>query len=144
VRVPLTPPRSHRDTYVEECHRDFFTNLGRGLDPEKCGVQEKHIGGLVMMLPVALYFANDPNRARSAALEHLATTHPGKEIRLAGEAILSLLLPTLQGNRLTDTIKQVHASQRNSQFSLRLSFDEMVRMYGRRGDRPPTLYGLLH
>jgi ADP-ribosylglycohydrolase len=37
----------HRDTYVEEYHRDFFTNLAAGRKPINCGVKDVHIGGLV-------------------------------------------------------------------------------------------------
>ena len=112
----LAPPQKHRDTYVEECHRGFFTNLGRKRRPEKCGVQEKHIGGLVMMLPVALYYANEPDKARAAALEHLAVTHPGREMRLAGEAVLSLLMATLTGTPMVKAIREECASQRNPMF----------------------------
>jgi ADP-ribosyl-[dinitrogen reductase] hydrolase len=117
----LTPPQKHRDTYLEECHRGFFSNLAQGRPPQKCGVSEKHIGGLVMMLPVALYFADDPEKARSVALEHLALTHPGDAMRSAGEAILSLLIPTLHGQILADTIKEEHARQRNPHFGFPLT-----------------------
>ena len=41
----LTPGR-HRDTYVEECHRKFFTAYARGVAPRKCGGNDIHIGGL--------------------------------------------------------------------------------------------------
>ncbi|MDA7920675.1 ADP-ribosylglycohydrolase family protein [Verrucomicrobiales bacterium] len=112
----MTSPERHRDTYVEECHRGFFTNLGRGIAPMKCGVSETHIGGLAMMLPVAFFYADDPFRARKHALEHLAFTHSGKEMRLAGEAVLSLLLPTLEGESLTDVIREEIRTQRNPLF----------------------------
>ncbi len=42
----LSEPGRHRDTYVEECHRGFFFNYAGGTEPERCAVQEKHIGGL--------------------------------------------------------------------------------------------------
>ncbi len=38
--------KSHRDTYVEEYHRHFFTNYAAGKPAHQCGVMEKHIGGL--------------------------------------------------------------------------------------------------
>ncbi len=31
----LAPPQKCRDTYIEEYHRGFFTNLGRNIPPEK-------------------------------------------------------------------------------------------------------------
>lgn len=112
----LTPPAHHRDTYLEECHRGFFTNLGRGLPLERCAVNEKHIGGLVMMLPVALFFSEHPDKAQRLALEHLATTHRGNEMRLAGEAILSLLFAVLDGVPLDEAIREECARQRNPLF----------------------------
>ncbi|MFM8705896.1 MAG: ADP-ribosylglycohydrolase family protein, partial [Planctomycetia bacterium] len=43
----MLAPGRHRDTYVEEYHRDFFTNLAAGRKPINCGVRDVHIGGLV-------------------------------------------------------------------------------------------------
>ena len=73
----MTTPGNHRDTYIEECHRNFFTNYARGIPAHKCGVEEKHIGGLVGTVPIIALFASQPQKARNAALEHLALTHPG-------------------------------------------------------------------
>lgn len=113
----LTHPERHRDTYIEECHRGFFTNLGRGLRLEKCGIPEKHISGLAMMLPVALFLAEQEETARDRALDHLALTHPGRKMRVAAEAILSLLLPVLNGAQsLEDAIRCESKSQRNPHF----------------------------
>lgn len=117
----MTSPERHGDTYVEECHRGFFTNLGRGVAPMKCGVSEKHIGGLAMMLPVAFFYADDPEKARLHALEHLALTHPGKDMQLAGDAVLSLLLPTLEGRSLADVIREECKTQRNPFFGFPFS-----------------------
>ena len=43
----MTFPGMHRDTYIEECHRYFFSRYALGFPPEQCGALEKHIGGLV-------------------------------------------------------------------------------------------------
>ncbi|MGK0184914.1 MAG: ADP-ribosyl-[dinitrogen reductase] hydrolase [Verrucomicrobiales bacterium] len=112
----LTHPDRHRDTYIEECHRGFFTNLGRGKKPEKCAVTEKHISGLAMMLPVALFYAQDEEEGRARALEHLALTHAGKKMQIAAEAILSLLYPVFRGVPLEEAIRSECASQRNPHF----------------------------
>jgi ADP-ribosyl-[dinitrogen reductase] hydrolase len=40
----MTTQGNHQDTYIEECHRNFFANYARGLLPDRCGVEEKHIG----------------------------------------------------------------------------------------------------
>ena len=45
IRFMLTPGQ-HRDTYVEEYHRKFFTAYARGIAPRKCAGSDIHIGGL--------------------------------------------------------------------------------------------------
>ncbi len=116
----LLDPSRHRDTYIEECHRGFFTNLGRGRKPEKCAVEEKHVSGLAMMLPVALYYAERPSKGSEAALAQLALTHAGRKMRVAAEAILSLLFPVLAGHDLAEVIREEYAAQRNPHFGFPL------------------------
>lgn len=112
----LTHPERHRDTYIEECHRAFFTKLGQGKKPEKCAVVEKHISGLVMMLPVALFYADDEEQGRACALEHLAATHAGEKMRIAAEAILAIFYPVLRGVPLAEAIRAECERQRNPHF----------------------------
>lgn len=117
----LTQPARHRDSYVEECHRGFFTNLGRGKSPENCAISEKHIGGLAMLLPVVLFYADRPEEGRGHALKHLALTHAGRKMRLAAEAVLSLLFPVLHGANLEDVIREECRAQRNPHFGFPFS-----------------------
>jgi ADP-ribosyl-[dinitrogen reductase] hydrolase len=112
----LLHPGRHGDTYIEECHRGFFTNLGRGRALEKCAVEEKHISGLVMMLPVALYYCDREKEGKAMALEHLGLTHGGQKMRVAAEAILTLLYAVLKGASLEEAIREECASQRNPHF----------------------------
>ena len=42
----MLTPGWHRDTYLEEYHRGFFTRYSQGKDPRKCGIKDEHIGGL--------------------------------------------------------------------------------------------------
>ncbi|MDA0812616.1 MAG: ADP-ribosylglycohydrolase family protein [Verrucomicrobia bacterium] len=121
----LTHPQRHRDTYIEECHRGFFTNLGRGRKPERCAVTEKHISGLVMMLPVALYYAENEDEGRVRAIEHLEVTHAGDKMRVAAEAILSILYPVLRGVSLAESIRKQCATQCNPHF--RFPFSTWIR-----------------
>ncbi len=100
----MTTPGSHRDTYIEECHRNFFSNYALGIPPRQCGAVEKHIGGLVGMVPVLAWYAAHPEKARSAALEHLALTHPGEKMAAAGGLVADLLLAVLNGRPLKDAI----------------------------------------
>lgn len=100
----MTTPGNHRDTYVEEYHRHFFTNLARGKPAMSCGVNEKHISGLIGMIPLAVYYSDDPDKARQLAFEHLAQTHLGKRMNAAGEFLMDVLLSVLGGEALVDII----------------------------------------
>jgi ADP-ribosyl-[dinitrogen reductase] hydrolase len=109
----MTSPGNHRDTYIEEYHRNFFANYANGLPPRKCGVQEKHIGGLVGMIPVVLFYCNRADKAREAALAHLALTHPGSKMETAGSLIIDILLKVLNGSPLQAAILAEIEAQRN-------------------------------
>jgi len=109
----MTTPGSHRDTYIEECHRNFFNNYAKGLPLEKCGVAEKHIGGIVGIVPIVVFYRNQPALARTAALEHLALTHPGVPMRTAATLVVDLLLAVLAGTPLREAIASQIAVQKN-------------------------------
>jgi len=109
----MTTPGNHRDTYVEEYHRNFFANYAKGLPPRKCGVTEKHIGGLIGLIPVVLFFSNDAHKAREAALAHLALTHPGMKMETAGSLIIDILLKVLSGIPLKKAILEGIEAQNN-------------------------------
>ena len=102
----LTTAGNHRDTYVEEYLRHFFTNYGRGMVPERCGREdEHHIGGLSLMLPLLIYYSNQPERAKQAAIEHLALTHGGPLMVRGGSLAADLLLAVLGGSSLQKAIE---------------------------------------
>jgi ADP-ribosylglycohydrolase len=100
----MTTPNSHRDTYIEEYHRNFFANYASGIAPHKCGVEEKHIGGLVGIVPIIAFYANQPQQAQEHALEHLALTHPGKKMEVSASLIVHILLQVFDGNPLQEVI----------------------------------------
>jgi ADP-ribosylglycohydrolase len=112
----MTTPGSHRDTYVEECHRHFFTNLAAGRPPRRCGVTEKHIGGLVGLVPILVRMAAMPAAARAASKTHLALTHPGAAMATAADAVCDILLPVLSGVPLADAIGRALNRQANPHF----------------------------
>ena len=109
----MTKPGNHRDTYVEEYHRNFFANYAKGLPPRKCGVEEKHIGGLIGLIPVVLFYFNQADKAHEAALAHLALTHPGMKMETAGSLIIDILLKVLSGNSLNESILEGIEAQNN-------------------------------
>ncbi len=113
----MTTPGSHQDTYIEECHRNFFMNLSRGRPPERCGVTEKHIGGMSGMIPLVVFYHHQPEKALESALAHLALTHPGDKMALAGSLIASILLDLLRGESLADALQQRWSEGRYAQFN---------------------------
>jgi len=108
----MTTPGGHRDTYIEECHRNFFVNYAKGVPPRQCGAVEKHIGGLPGIVPVVVYYHAQPDRAREAALEHLALTHPGEKMKSAAGLLIELLLSVLAGEALTAAIRRMIREQK--------------------------------
>jgi ADP-ribosylglycohydrolase len=100
----MTTPGMHSDTYVEEYHRQFFTYLAHGKHPRSCGIVEKHISGIIGMIPLVVRYIDDPDKARQLAFEHLHLTHLGPRMTAAGELLLDLLLPIINGQSLVDLI----------------------------------------
>ena len=109
----MTTPGNHRDTYIEECHRSFFANYARGMPPRQCGVAEKHIGGLIGIVPIVVYYFNQFDKAREAAMEHLALTHPGYKMETAGSLVIDILLKILNGTPLKAAISEEIKAQKN-------------------------------
>ena len=109
----MTTPGNHQDTYIEECHRNFFANYARGLPTHKCGQNEKHIGGLVGMVPIVAFYANRPEHARKAALAQLSLTHPGFKMETAGSLMIAIFLKVLNGIPLREAILEEIESQNN-------------------------------
>lgn len=100
----MITPGNHRDTYVEEYHRHFFANLANGKPPRSCGVVEKHISGVIGMIPLLVYYSEDQEKAQHLALQHLRLTHLGDRMSTAGNLLIDILLPVLNGASLKDTI----------------------------------------
>lgn len=109
----MTTPNNHLDTYIEECHRNFFANYAAGVAPHKCGVTEKHIGGLVGIVPIVAFYANQPSKARENALAHLVLTHPGSKMETSVSIIIDILLQVFGGKSLPDAIMAMIAAQNN-------------------------------
>lgn len=99
----LTPGR-HRDTYVEECHRKFFTAHARGTNPRKCGGHDIHIGGLAHVGVLCAFLGGDPESARSAVREHVQLTHRAPEVLAAADALARMLCAVLAGAGLRTAI----------------------------------------
>ena len=109
----MTTPGSHKDTYIEEYHRHFFTSLSQGRPPRQCGAVEKHISGIIGMIPILVHYASDPETASRLAVEHLSWTHLGPRMTAAGRLLQDLLLPVLGGESLFEVGTRLLRSQGN-------------------------------
>ncbi|MBC2736454.1 MAG: ADP-ribosylglycohydrolase family protein [Desulfobacteraceae bacterium] len=112
----MTTPGCHRDTYVEEVHRHFFTRLASGLSPRQCGIKEKHIGGLVGIVPIIAHYRGDLPEGSVRAHEHLALTHRGPRMTTAAACVLDILQQVIAGASLRRVLEDGMRSQRSPYF----------------------------
>ncbi len=108
IEFMLTPGQ-HRDTYVEEYHRKFFTAYARGTAPRKCAGSDIHIGGLAHVGVLCAFFAADAKAARIAVRAHICLTHRSDEVLAAGDALARILSAVAAGADLREAIFE-HAS----------------------------------
>jgi ADP-ribosylglycohydrolase len=101
----MTSPGRHRDTYIEECHRNFFTKYARGKKPEDCGGDDIHIGGLAHVPILAAWYAEDESAALAAVREHVRVTHRGELVETAARDLTRMLIAILHGSGVRETIE---------------------------------------
>jgi len=102
----LTVPGRHRDTYLEECHRNFFTKYARGKQPEDCGGEDIHIGGLAHVPLLAVWYADDEAAALAAVREHVRVTHRGEQVETAARDLTKMLLAIIHGSPVRGSIEK--------------------------------------
>jgi len=106
----MRDPTFHQDTYVEECHRGFFLNLAEGEDPEACGIEDNHIGGLAQVAALmagmdALAETVESNAVKRVR-EHVALTHNHAAVLDAAETFCRLLFRVRSGVAARDAIRE--------------------------------------
>ena len=102
----MTTPGRHRDTYVEECHRNFFTKYARGKKPKDCGGEDIHIGGLAHVPMLAVWYADDEKAALEAVREHVRVTHRGELVETAARDLTRMLVAILNGTPVRESIEK--------------------------------------
>jgi ADP-ribosylglycohydrolase len=102
----MTKPGKHRDTYVEECHRNFFTKCARGKKPEDCGGDDIHIGGLAHVPVLAVWYADDEAAALEAVREQVRVTHRGSMVETAARDLTKMLVAILNGALVRESIEK--------------------------------------
>lgn len=82
----------HRDTYVEECHRGFFTKYSEGRAARKCGIRDEHIGGLATVPALVGALEGMPREElRKVVKLHVSLTHEHPNVLRAADALVRLL-----------------------------------------------------
>ena len=105
----MLEPGRHHDTYVEEYHRHFFTNLAAGRKPISCGVRDVHIGGLAHVPAlVAGLGPRHPDLRRIVRL-HVSLTHKDDEVLATADALARILIRITRDDR-PDADRDVRAA----------------------------------
>jgi ADP-ribosylglycohydrolase len=102
----MTTPGRHRDTYIEECHRNFFTKYARGKKPEDCGGDDIHIGGMAHVPILAAWYADNESAALAAVREHVRVTHRGELVETAARDLTKVLIAILNGSGVRESIEK--------------------------------------
>ncbi len=101
----MLTPGSHRDTYLEEYHRGFFTRYANGKPPRKCAIQDEHIGGLAQVAAVCHVMRDaDLAELRATVKEHVGLTHAHANVLRAADTLARLLFRIREGLTLREAI----------------------------------------
>jgi ADP-ribosyl-[dinitrogen reductase] hydrolase len=100
----MLTPGTHRDTYVEECHRKFFTAYARGTAARKCAGTDTHIGGLAHVGVLCAHFWGELDATREAVREHVRLTHHSPETLAAADAMVKIISDAWRGVPLREAI----------------------------------------
>lgn len=103
----MLTPGKHRDTYLEEYHRGFFTRYASGKVPRKCAIEDEHIGGLAQV-PALCYIMRDADLTalRATVKEHVGLTHKHANVQRAADTLARMLFRIREGLSLHDAIRR--------------------------------------
>jgi len=88
----MLEPGWHRDTYVEEYHRAFFSRYALGKTPLKCGISDEHIGGLATVPALLAALEGTPrDDLRRIVKQHVALTHAHAGVLRAADTLVRVL-----------------------------------------------------
>lgn len=95
----------HRDTYVEECHRGFFTRYAQGKPLAKCGIRDEHIGGLAHVPALMAACRDLPlGRLRAVVKEHVGSTHAHPNVLRAADTLVRVCWAIREGTGVREAI----------------------------------------
>lgn len=103
----MLTPGSHRDTYVEEYHRGFFTRYAMGKPPRKCAIADEHIGGLAQVPALCFVLRKaEWSELRAAVKEHVGLTHTHANVLRAADTLARLLFRIREGLTVREAIRR--------------------------------------
>jgi ADP-ribosylglycohydrolase len=102
----MLQPGWHRDTYVEEYHRAFFTRYAQGRKPRKCGIDDGHIGGLAQVPALCAAVEGMPlGELRATVKLHVGLTHSNENVLRAADTLVRLLWGITNGASVQEAIR---------------------------------------
>ncbi len=102
----MLSPGKHRDTYLEEYHRAFFTRYSQGKTPRKCGISDEHIGGLAQVPALCHVMRNaDLASLRSTVKLHVGLTHAHANVLRAADTLVRILYRIREGLSVREAIR---------------------------------------
>lgn len=103
----MLEPGWHRDTYLEEYHRAFFTRYAQGKPPRKCGISDEHIGGLATVPALVAALDGLPqDEILRTVKEHVGLTHAHANVLRAAATLTRLLLAVAAGDPLREAMQR--------------------------------------
>ncbi len=101
----MLTPGKHRDTYVEESHRGFFTRYAEGKPLEKCAIRDEHIGGLAHVPALMAACEDLPlGRLRAVVKEHVGLTHAHANVLRAADTLVRVGWAVREGATVREAI----------------------------------------
>lgn len=103
----MLTPGNHRDTYLEEYHRGFFTRYAQGKNPRKCAISDEHIGGL-SQVPALCYVLREADlpTLRATVKLHVGLTHAHANVQRAADTLARLLYRIREKMPIRDAIRR--------------------------------------
>ncbi len=102
----MRTPDWHRDTYVEEYHRGFFTNRAKGIRPLECGIDDRHIGGLAAVPALIAALDTIGKLDAETVVSHVRLTHKNAAILEGALSTTRMLLGIASGKGVRDVIAE--------------------------------------
>ena len=100
----MRTPGWHRDTYLEEYHRAFFANRAKGIPLLKCGLDDRHIGGLASVPALVAALDRIGKLDEETIVSHVRLTHDNADVVATALGLTRILLALGSGAGVREAI----------------------------------------